>query len=366
MNKNKLAAGIAPVLRMLYSEQGKACCAYKADDVFLSEALHLKPDSDFVLEFKNYVRVHGNEPTVVSVESVGSFCLGESWQQANRVNGYDIKTGRLAGKISIITGSAQGFGKGIAMNMARGGAYVAIADMNLEGAEKCADEINAKYGQGTAFAVEVNVADEDSVERMIESVVLEYGGLDIFVNNAGILKAAGLEQMDKKSFELVTAVNYTAYFLCTKYASIPMKIQNGISKSYMMDIIEINSKSGLVGSNRNFAYAGSKFGGIGLTQSFALELVENNIKVNAICPGNFYEGPLWSDPEKGLFVQYLNAGKVTGAKTIEDVKAFYESKVPMRRGCTPDDVAKAIFYVVEQGYETGQAIPVTGGQQMLH
>ena len=113
-------------------------------------------------------------------------------------------------------------------------------------------------------------------------------------------------------------------------------------------------------------HAGGKFGGIGLTQSFALELVTSNIKVNSICPGNFYDGPLWSDPERGLFVQYLNAGKVPGAKTVQDVKDYYLSKSPIHRGCTPKDVAKALFYAVEQEFETGQAIPVTGGQTMLN
>ncbi|MDR2471852.1 MAG: SDR family oxidoreductase, partial [Treponema sp.] len=125
-------------------------------------------------------------------------------------------------------------------------------------------------------------------------------------------------------------------------------------------------KSGLEGSNKNGAYAGSKFGGVGLTASFALELVEYNIKVNAICPGNFFDGPLWSDPEKGLFVQYLHTGKVSGARTVADVRAFYEAKVPMKRGCEGADVMRAIYYIVEQEYETGQAVPVTGGQVMLH
>ena len=171
--------------------------------------------------------------------------------------------------------------------------------------------------------------------------------------------------MTKANFELVTAVNYTAYFLCAKYASRPMKIQREYAPAYLSDIIEINSKSGLAGSNKNFAYAGSKFGGLGLTQSFALELAPYGIKVNAICPGNYLDGPLWSDPVRGLFVQYLNAGKVPGAKTVDDVRRYYESKVPLNRGCLPKDIARALFYIVEQEYETGQALPVTGGQEML-
>ena len=144
-----------------------------------------------------------------------------------------------------------------------------------------------------------------------------------------------------------------------------MKLQNREKPDYFSDIIQINSKSGLEGSNRNFAYAGGKFGSIGLTQSFALELVDDHIKVNAVCPGNYFEGPLWSDPDKGLFAQYLRANKVPGARTIEDVKRFYESKVPMKRGCSVRDVALAVLYLIEQNYETGQAVPVTGGQVML-
>jgi len=144
-----------------------------------------------------------------------------------------------------------------------------------------------------------------------------------------------------------------------------MKLQHAFRPGAFMDIIQINSKSGLKGSNRNFAYAGGKFGGIGLTQSFALELMPDHIKVNSICPGNFFDGPLWSDPENGLFVQYLKAGKIPGAKTLDDVKHHYEAQVPAGRGCLPSDVAKAIFYAIEQEYETGQAIPVTGGQEML-
>lgn len=268
--------------------------------------------------------------------------------------------GRLSGKISVVTGSAQGFGKGIAEALHREGARVVIADLN----EPLAKEVAAALGPRAA-AVRVNVADEQSVADMIAFTVDTFGGLDLFVSNAGVLRAGGLDEMEKKDFEFVTSVNYTAFFTCTRYASRIMKAQHQADPAWMGDIIEINSKSGLEGSNKNFAYAGSKFGGIGLVQSFAMELMPFGIKVNAICPGNYYDGPLWSDPEKGLFVQYLKAGKVPGAKTVEDVRQSYLSKTLIPRGCLPEDVAKAVFYAVEQTYETGQAIPVTGGQVMM-
>ena len=268
-------------------------------------------------------------------------------------------------RICIVTGSAQGFGYGIAEYLLEKGANVVIADINIELAEQAAENLANRFGIYNVTAVQVDVSDEESVKHMVEETVDYFGGLDVLISNAGVLKAGSLEEMDAKSFAFVTKINYMGYFICAKYGCQPMKIQHKYDPDYAMDIIQINSKSGLSGSNKNFAYAGGKFGGIGLTQSFALELVPYNIKVNAICPGNLLDGPLWSDPEKGLFVQYLNAGKVPGAKTIADVREFYEAKVPMHRGCTTQDVAKAILYCVEQKYETGQAIPVTGGQNML-
>ena len=269
--------------------------------------------------------------------------------------------GRLAGKICIVTGAAQGFGKGIAEELHKEGATIVIADMNAPLAEQVAAELGER-----ACAIAVNVADEESVANLVGQTVEKYGGLDLMLSNAGVVRSGPIAQMEKKDFDFVTNVNYTGFFLCAKYAAIIMQAQHEADPEAMFDIVTLNSKSGLEGSNKNFAYAGSKFGGIGLTQSFALELCAYNIKVNAVCPGNFLNGPLWSDPERGLFVQYLQAGKVPGAKTVEDVRRYYEAKVPMNRGCLPLDVARAVMYCVEQKYETGQAIPVTGGQVMLN
>jgi len=278
-----------------------------------------------------------------------------------KVNVRPDTKGRLGGKIAVVTGGAQGFGLGIAEELYREGASVVLADINEELAKASASKLGER-----AVGIKVDVSSPSSVEELVIRTVEELGGIDIFVANAGVVKAGSLDELTPEQFDFVTKVNYTGYYYCVKYASEIMKAQHEAAPDAWYDIIQINSKSGLVGSKNNFAYAGGKFGGIGLTQSFALELVEYQIKINSICPGNFYDGPLWSDPEKGLFVQYLKAGKVPGAKTVEDVKKSYLSKSPIHRGCTPKDVAKAVFYCVEQTYETGQAIPVTGGQVMMN
>lgn len=271
----------------------------------------------------------------------------------------------LRHRVALVTGGAQGFGAGLARCLVERGVNVMIADLAVEaGREKCR-ELNELTSENMAAFVQADVANENSVAAMIRTTVRTFGGLDLFISNAGILKAGGLDEMDGDTFDLMTKVNYKGYFLGAKYASAVMKLQHHYNLEHFTDIIQINSKSGLKGSKKNFTYAGGKFGGIGLTQSFALELVEYNIKVNAVCPGNFFDGPLWGDPENGLFVQYLRAAKVPGARTVEDVKAHYEKQVPMNRGCRVVDLMRAVDYIVNQQYETGQALPVTGGQNML-
>ncbi|MBO4377530.1 MAG: SDR family oxidoreductase [Clostridia bacterium] len=284
------------------------------------------------------------------------------WQALakERIHDRPDAPGRLKGKIAVVTGGAQGLGLGIAQILYREGASVMLADLNEKGALAAAQELGDR-----ADAMRADVTKEEDVAALVQQTVERFGGIDLFVSNAGIVRSGPLDKLEKEDFDLVTSVNYTAFFLCAKYASIIMTAQHEADPAWTGDIVTINSKSGLIGSSRNFAYAGSKFGAVGLVQSFAMELYPRRIKVNAVCPGEYLEGPLWSDPEKGLFRQYFLAGKVPGAKSVEEVKYFYEHRTPMGRGCLPEDVACALLYVVEQQYETGQAIPVTGGQIML-
>ncbi len=406
-NINKYIEIIAPVLRGLSfnGEKGKIVkyienknSAKCLTDIYKQETLYINPVvndissgisvaekkviKQLVDEYNNYTTKHDKQPVLVMLDSIGLFIIGETYEDLNNILGNkpDINKSEkkadkyfnrydrnliVKNKVSAVTGSAQGIGREIVLGLVEAGSIVFIADINLEGAKKLSEQLNEQYKKIVSFPVKVNITDEDSVKNMVTEIIKKAGGIDIFINNAGVLKAGGVMEMDLNDFSFVSNVNYTGYFLCAKYVSRIMALQNNVCNEYYTDIIQINSKSGLAGSKRNSAYAGSKFGGIGLTQSFALELVDCNIKVNSICPGNFFDGPLWSDPDKGLFAQYLKVGKVPGAKTFDDVKKFYESKVPMKRGCTGKDLVKAIFYIVDQKYETGQAIPVTGGQVML-
>ena len=317
-----------------------------------------------VMKIAYYSRNFGG-PRPMSAAAVDFIKNWEAENYRRQVAAGRSSSRLAADKIVVITGGARGFGAGLAEQFVRKGANVVIADLDSRAGRRKAAELNRQTAKNCVLFVKTDVARKKSVKHLLEQTVLELGGLDVFISNAGILKAGSLEQMNDSVFRLMTEVNYSAYFLCAKYAAAVLKQQHACKNDYFTDIIQINSKSGLKGSNKNFAYAGSKFGGLGLTQSFALELMPYKIKVNSVCPGNFFNGPLWSDPEKGLFVQYLRAGKVPGAKTINDIKNHYAKQVPAGRGCEVTDVMKAVLYIMDQTYETGQAVPVTGGQNML-
>ncbi|NOZ71374.1 MAG: sorbitol-6-phosphate dehydrogenase [Chloroflexi bacterium] len=261
-------------------------------------------------------------------------------------------TKTLEGKIALVTGGAQGLGRAICERLAREGCHVVVADLNFVGAEETAADIAATTGQ-EVIAVKVDVTNESEVEALMQEAIDAFGRLDIVVSNAGVLVAEAIWDFPADKWRFVIDVNLYGYFLVAKHAArVMLPHKSGV-------IIQINSKSGKKGSYKNSAYAASKFGGIGLTQSIALDLAEHGIRVNAICPGNLLDSPLWVN---SLYKQYAKKWGISE----EEVRQKYINQVPMKRGCTYEDVTNVLVFLAsdQASYMTGQAINVTGGQEM--
>ncbi len=258
----------------------------------------------------------------------------------------------LEDKIAIVTGGAQGLGQAICERLAAEGAHVVVADLNEEAAQATAASIAAQTGRRT-LGLKVNVTDEVQVQGLMDRTVADFGRLDLVVSNAGILISEEVDVFPADKWKAVIEVNLYGYFLTAKHAAAIMKAQRSGA------IVQINSKSGKKGSYKNSAYAASKFGGIGLTQSIALELAEYGVRVNAVCPGNLLDSPLWVN---SLYAQYAKRWNITEA----EVRQRYIDQVPMKRGCTYTDVCNVVVFLAsdQASYMTGQAINVTGGQEM--
>jgi len=259
---------------------------------------------------------------------------------------------QLLDRIALVTGGAQGLGAALCLRLAREGCTVVVADLNAQQAEATAAAVTQETGR-RCLSIAVNVGDEEQVRAMVDATVETFGRLDIVVANAGVVRSGPVDEMSLRDWQLVMDVNLTGYFLTVKYAAAVMKRQRSGA------IVQINSKSGKKGSFKNGAYAASKFGGIGLTQSIALELAEYGVRVNAVCPGNLLDSPLWVD---SLYSQYAKRLGISEA----EVRQRYIDQVPMKRGCTYDDVANVVVFLAsdQSSYMTGQAINVTGGQEM--
>lgn len=379
----QLAAAIMPALR------GKSGAAAFPSVCFKKWADLTEPEQIRVKQAEACVNLQNGTPEalfdaidqlspeteIVVIEGLGVFaCCATARQAHDRLEmllrGEDGLTdqvplsGRLQGRVIVVTGGAQGLGRNVSECLLREGAYVVLADVNYPLAQKEAEEFCRTFGEHRAVAYDADVTSAESVEALCRETVLRYGGIDVMFSNAGIVIPGDLESICAEDMQKVFAVNCVGYFHCAKYASRYMKIQSAFSDRYTADIINTSSVAGLIGYPKNSPYCATKFGVLGMTESFAKELLPYRIKVNSVCPGNYLDGPLWSDPEKGLFVQYLNAGKVPNGKTVQDSIDYYRNREPFKRGMYAEDLARGVIYCIEQQFETGIAVPVTGGLYM--
>ena len=253
----------------------------------------------------------------------------------------------LQGKVAVVTGASQGLGEALAKRLDSEGCFVAVCDINYEGAKAVAEKLK------NAIALAVDVTKYAELELAAKTVIEKWGKVDILISNAAIVKSGDIFNLTPEAFALVTNINLNGYFNTVKaFAPYMLEAKSG-------SIIQINSKSGRKGSFKNGAYASSKFGGVGLTQSLALEFAESGVRVNCICPGNLLNSPLWVN---SLFKQYAQNQGITE----EAVREKYINQVPMKRSCEYEDIENAMLFLASDysSYMTGQAINVTGGQQM--
>jgi sorbitol-6-phosphate 2-dehydrogenase len=252
-------------------------------------------------------------------------------------------------KVAVVVGGGRSLGEYLSKHMAKEGYNVVVADIDNENASKVAKEI----GEEKAMSIKVDATKENEVKEMVNKIVERFGRIDLLIYNAGVAKASKITNFKLDTFKWILDVNLIGYFLCAREISKVM-----IEKNIEGCIIQINSKSGKVGSKHNTGYSSAKFGGVGLTQSLALDLAEHKIRVNSMMLGNLLNSEMF----ESLIPQYAEK---LGIKESE-VKQVYRDKVPLKRGCTFEDVANVVtFYASDKAsYITGQSVNITGGQVM--
>lgn len=245
---------------------------------------------------------------------------------------------KLAGKVALVTGAAQGIGKAVALLLARNGADIIVSDINLEKAEETANEIKS-IGR-KALAVKGDVANWNDVERMVEVILEKFAKIDILVNNAGITRDKLVLRMTEEDWDAVLDVNLKGTFHCTK------AVVRHMAKQRSGKIVNIASVVGEMGNAGQANYSASKAGVIGLTKTIAREFAQRGININAIAPG-YIETPMT---------------EVLPEKAKEELKKL----IPMERLGKPEDVAEAVLFLVseESNYITGHVLNVNGGIYM--
>jgi meso-butanediol dehydrogenase / (S,S)-butanediol dehydrogenase / diacetyl reductase len=250
-------------------------------------------------------------------------------------------------KVAVITGGAQGIGKGIAERLGNDGFNIVINDMNIDLAQETVEEF--KKNNIDAIAVEGNVAKQEDQFDLVKKAVDKFGSVDVFINNAGIDQVEAVEDITPDNLDKIFNVNVYGTVYGTQAAAKQMKEQENGGK-----IINACSIAGKTAFELLGAYSATKFAVHGLTQVSAKELAQFNIKVNAYCPGIVGTG-MWDRIDKGM-VEY---------KGLKEGEAWQEqvNGIPLERSQTPEDVANLVSYLAssDADYMTGQAINIDGG-----
>ncbi|HDO25235.1 MAG TPA: beta-ketoacyl-ACP reductase [Nitrospirae bacterium] len=241
----------------------------------------------------------------------------------------------LKDKIALITGAGRGIGEHTAIRFAKEGAKVVINDIDIDHAGRVFETI--KKFEGDAKVYQCDVSNKLEVEYMIKAILKDYGGLDILINNASIVRNANANEMHEEQWDEVIDVNLKGSFLCSQ-----MAMQAMITQKWGR-IINTSSYIGSFGTTGQANYASSKAGIVGLTKTLALELARYNITVNCVCPG-----PTETPMNDFLPPQILD---------------FVKTMIPFRRLATPDDIANVHLFLSSEksNYITGQLLTVDGG-----
>jgi NAD(P)-dependent dehydrogenase (short-subunit alcohol dehydrogenase family) len=258
----------------------------------------------------------------------------------------------LSRQIAFITGAASGIGRAIAYTFAEHGAHVVIADINQDGAESVAADINRRFGSSIALAVPTDVRDEASVQEAFRQTILQFGGVDIVVSNAGLAIARPIEESSLEDFDKISSVLERGYFLVAREAIKIMKAQ-GTGGS----IIFIASKNAVASGKNSALYSAAKAFELALMRNLAVEVGEHGIRINAINPDAVIEGSqIWD--------QGWREERARGYGIAPDqLEEYYRERTILKVSVLPSDVAQAaLFFASSRSAKTtGAVIPVDGG-----